>query len=392
MKANKSNTAYKKLIILIIILKIILSVDIELDKNSIYNFDMEELEKEIIPSEKLEDANEKHNQRLNMVILNMKYEHLSKQTSLKYMSKIDILSPSWFTLIKDRSKKDELYLKIDGHNNYKADFINNIKYDYNKIKIYPRLSCDNNFRFLSDQTGFFTEKSIAKFADDIVKRTKYYKIDGFYFDCLELQINDEFKNIYIKLISQVGSALKESGKGLILSVHPPSEKITHFINNETLLEISDYIELFVLNIGEYNKYSKRPVNYYNSPFYWLVNSINVYSLNSNSLHQKFILNIPFHGISYLIKENERADINTIDSATFFTIIINGKSKGGLSHRWDEYGKEHLIHVVDSNKDVYLSYPTRRFFNERLKFINDYDFAGVCINELMQGFEDFMDIF
>ncbi len=381
----------KRELFLSILLVIFLStrinnIDVDLDSSNVFSVDMTELEKEIIPNDKSEEANIKHNSKINMVLVDFKYEHLSMQTSMKYSGKTDIITPCWFTLSKDRSKKDELNIKIEGHDRFKVDFVNNLRYDNKSILIIPRISCENNFKYLSDQTAFFNEKSIKKLASDIEKRSKYYKIDGFYLDCTELQIHSDFEDTYKTLIENIGVALKKANKKFIIAIHPTSEKINHFITSDSLVFYSEFIDYFVVLVGEYNKYAKKPVNYYNAPFFWIIHNIETYS----SIKQKFILSLPFHGISYKIKENERADINIIDSSSFFSMVLNGKSKNILSHKWDNYGKEHLIHIMDIDKDLYLSYPTRKFISERIDLVKDFDIAGLAINDLMQGFEDFMD--
>lgn len=373
-------------ILINLISKVFSNIEVSLDSSSVFSVDMSELEKEIIPSDKSEEASIKHNNKINMVFVDFKYEHLSMQTSMKYSGKTDIITPSWFTLTKDRSKKDELNLKIEGHDRFKIDFVNNLRYENKQILILPRLSCENNFRFLSDQTAFFNDKAIKKLSSDIEKRSKYYKIDGFYLDCTELQINSEFEETYRTLIENIGLALKKANKKFVLSIHPTSEKINHFITSDSLLFYTEFIDYFVVLVGEYNKYAKKPVNYYNAPYFWIIQNIEAYS----TIKDKFILSLPFHGISYKIKENERADINLIDSSSFFSMVLSGKAKNILSHRWDNYAKEHLIHIMDIDKDLYLSYPTRKFITERIELVKEFNIAGLAINDLMQGFEDFMD--
>lgn len=375
-------------------------------EESVFTVDISELENEIIPTEKLPDFREKKVESKNMLIINPKMQHLSNQLALGSAYKTDIFSPNWFTLIQDRSKKDSLNLKIEGHNNVNKDLILNIRQEKPDSWIIPVISCEHNFRFLSEQTAFFTNENIDKLADNIEKRASYYKVDGFYLDCLDLQLNLDFENQFLYLIQQIGIKMRQGKKRFITSLPPYSEKILHFMSHDNVINLSEFVDYFVLSIIDYNKYAKKPLNYYNAPFFWIKESINFYlggdlkmndenseyTLNTKQLHSKFIIKIPFFGVSYQLQVGERARINNINSSTFLSSCLKGKKDHTLSHTWDEYGKEHLIHIVNNIGDFYLSYPTRRFFNERIKLVNDNKLAGVALDEITQGFEDFMDSF
>lgn len=383
--------------ILVIIWYVSGQIEIPLSKDNLFSVDMSELEKEIIPSDKTEDSEIKKVHGVNFVQLNTKLSHTSTQISMKAAPKLDIVSPMWFSLIQDRSKVQDLGVKVDGHNNYKLDLITHFKMENKNILIVPRLSCEHNFRFLSDQHGFFTEASIDRLAADLEKRVKFYKIDGIYLDCLDLQLNYDFEDKFKTLIEKIGTALKSIGKLFIVAVEPYSEKILHFMTKsifEFVCEFSDYV---IVNVDEYNKYAKKPINYYNAPFFWMKESLSIYlgsdswNEKDQSIKKKILIRIPFHGLTYRIKEDEKALISTIDSSNFFPILIRAKSKNQLSFRWDDYGKEHLIHILDPEYDLYVSYPTKRFFEERISIANNH-FGGVAINELLQGFENFMDYF
>lgn len=418
----------------------------DLDSNNVFSINISELENELIPTldDNATDTSDKLNSSINMVVFSTKYQRLSTQLSLKYSCKIDILSPMWFTLIPDRSNPNSLKLKIDGHNNYKKDLIDYYKElvnncnakklqlidDSNYIPdfgikdpsnaiinsnkdikasmslVIPRLSCEHNFRFLSDQTSFFNQKSIEVLSNDIIKRLKHYKLDGIYLDCLDLQINNDFKPSYIDLIKILGSKMRDNNKIFILGIHPISEKVNHFIDSKSIKNTyTNYVDYFYINIGNYNIYTRKPINYYNAPIYWMDASVKEYSdfnnmnkIDKNTLFKdlnilsKFIVNIPFNGIQYVIKENEKASITNIDSTTFTSIIVNAKSKNKLSHKWDVYGAEHLIHVVNDYSDIYISYPTKKFISERLNYIKEYNIGGLAINDLMLGFENMMSYF
>ena len=379
------------------------------ENSNVFQVDISELENEIIPTERVSNPYLKKNKKLNMMIIDTKLQHLSTQISMQQARKTDIFSPNWFTLSPDRSQKQNK-LKIDGHDKVLKNLISNIRFENDKALIIPILSCDNNFRFLSDQTGFFSDESVLKLASDLEKRTKHYKIDGFFIDCLDLQVNPEFEDLYYNLIEKVGLLLKNSGKVLILNIYPYSEKIVHFLTREKIQYLSKFVNYFVLSTIEYNRFTKKPVDFYNSPIFWIKQSINYYTgieeINKNNnlskdmydnfsdeikiALQKFIIKVPFFGVSYELREGEKAKITQINSSGFMSLCLKGKKEGVLKHKWDNYGKEHLIHILNEKGDYYLSYPTRKFLQERVKLVEEIGLAGIVVDEITRGFEDFMD--
>lgn len=383
---------------------------------NIESVDISELEVDVIPTDKIENPSMKKLNSIIMLLIDTKQTHLSTQLTMNNSKKVDIFSPNWFKIEQDRSNKEYLQLKIDGHNNYNKDLVANIKFENAKSLIIPSLSCEHNFRFLSEQTGFFNSKSIEKFVEMAAKKSRYYKIDGFFLDCLDLQINLEFEEIFIDLIIKLGSSLHKVDKKLILNILPYSEKTIHFMSRSNIESLNNYVDYFVINTIEYNKYAKRPVNFYNSPIFWVKQSLDYYITDngyveksdeikddiknqhslehskSNSDINKFIIKIPFFGVLYELQHGEKAKINQINSSTFMNTCMKGKTSGDLSFKYDDYGKEHLIHITKNKQDHYLSFPTRKFFKDRIELINNLGIGGACLDEVTRGFEDFVDNF
>ncbi len=82
-------------------------------------------------------------------------------------------------------------------------------------------------------------------------------------------------------------------------------------------------------------------------------------------------------------------MNLLDSSTFGSIVSSG---GATNLKWDDVECEHLIELENQNTVMTASYPTKKFFKERLELCKKLNLGGVAVWDLAQGLESFLDEF
>jgi spore germination protein YaaH len=109
--------------------------------------------------------------------------------------------------------------------------------------------------------------------------------------------------------------------------------------------------------------------------------------NKEELHGKILLGLPFHG--FVIEQNkDKPKMDLLEGNSFGSLISS--SEGSLD--WDETECEHLIKLNSRNTNSIASYPTKKFFKERLSLSKSLGLGGVAVWDLAQGLESFLDEF
>ncbi len=110
--------------------------------------------------------------------------------------------------------------------------------------------------------------------------------------------------------------------------------------------------------------------------------------NKESLQKKILLGLPFHGMM-MDTNSEEPRGNFLDGKTFSNLV--GKSQ--IKHfNWDANECEHMMKISSQDKDYIATYPTKKFFTERLDYTKKNNLAGVAIWDLAQGLDSFLDQF
>ena len=123
---------------------------------------------------------------------------------------------------------------------------------------------------------------------------------------------------------------------------------------------------------------------------WINQSIDYYIDSNKSpwLLKKVLVGLPFHGI-VIENENKKDQKAGMMNAEKFQNLINTRN---IDLNWNPNECEHQISFKSESTNIVASYPTKKFFSERIDLIVNKDLAGAAIWDLAQGLESFLDEF
>jgi spore germination protein YaaH len=104
--------------------------------------------------------------------------------------------------------------------------------------------------------------------------------------------------------------------------------------------------------------------------------------------KKILLGLPFHGAMFEL-DDKSPRYNPL-TAKAFSEMLQGDFIGEMT--WDQIEKENLYTFNVENKNYITTFPSNKFFKERLEFCIENKLGGVGIWDVAQGYDIFLDEF
>ncbi|KAL9653460.1 hypothetical protein ABK040_002094 [Willaertia magna] len=304
--------------------------------------------------------------------------------------KFNIISPVWLNIIPNKGN----IFEISGIHDIDLNWMKEVR----KVnsKILPRLRFEYSKWTQQDLQLFFGQPTLQKdihlnLIDKIDRIIKAYQLDGIVLEYGFLKL----ENIHHILTLFINQLKKKLNNKLLYLVVP------NVFGNEInyLKKIQNEIDQFLIMTYDFNMHQNKI--HFNCPiFRYFDETLN----NYKDLSNKIMFGINFYGYAFKVDKSinlQKLVNNQFNESSyqFFTKlnlkeqpkVILGKdlNKNNIKQIiWDKIAGEH---VMETNDNYFIFYPTREYIEERINAIKYFKYSGLFIWEIGQGLNSFYDL-
>jgi len=241
----------------------------------------------------------------------------------------------------------------------------------------------------------FCKHFYSKIDKYLVKEAKKYGFDGYTLE-IYLQLNGNAKFEIHHLVSDLASALHESGKKLIVVIPPPiktnpknpeKEIIDNKFNKEDFDYLKDHVDYFSLMTYDYPQAINAMAS--NAPLFWVEQNIK-YLTDEKKYRAKILTGLNFYGYTYEVDKqngNLLKQPEPIRGGELIEKLNKNKNKWRLSYQKES--EEHIF-VKDSDPVQIIYYPTLYSIQKKIQLATELG-TGLSIWEIGQGLDYFFDL-
>ena len=242
-----------------------------------------------------------------------------------------------------------------------------------------------------------SEKNAEKLVSNIIKRVKFSKLDGVNLDCTQFWFSEDIYPLYVSFQQKLYYDLKALKKKLIVTFLPYSTNLNNIISRPKFEYLSRYFDYSVMMTYDYlNYHSIENVqnNVKLSPEFWIEETIDYY-LDKRKLDKveeilpKILIGFSFHGFIIDREDISKIKGNTLEGKKLINIVESHVIRDG-KFNWNEEDKEYNTLIDNDQGRFYAVIPSKKSVTARVNYINAKKIGGMCIWEVGQGFESWLD--